>query len=517
MNAGQGRWRSWCWLAPGDDVQPGLFTESIHIKSRTDAPAALARLGGSRARLVAAVTGDDLLNITLAEAALGKGHGRVAVRIEDRSLRALKSHQLRRLGEEKAREVTILALGRLRLRAGFALAMPGRYVDQRAARHHVVLCGNGPDLAEAALHVVRQAYGLETRRPLLSVLQAGGADLPSAIVAQLKACDAVELRLSSADPADPFSFDRAFSTLAADADPVSAVHCLGPDGEAAALALRCEAVFMDLGLFVPPVIAHGGDVFSSRSGMARTAGHDGLAGAQQAELLLDRRAMLAHDAYLANQRSSRGGKFGELPAECSWAQLPESYRDDNRNAADHLAWKLARIGMVIVPDQTGDALTPDDIERLSEIEHARWMAAKSLAGWRHGPLRDDRKLLHPDMIAYAGLSEAAKDKDRAEVRALPALLALGGEALRREQRMGLAEAKAERSAWPVVPISIDTPAGLAEAEAVLAAGVPLEAVLTVPPTQAFSGDTGFKTRAAAILQQAWRIRIPSETAGGAGD
>ena len=35
--------------------------------------------------------------------------------------------------------------------------------------------------------------------------------------------------------------------------------------------------------------------------------------------------------------------FGKAPAEVDWAHLPETFRDDNRNVADQMDYKLAAI------------------------------------------------------------------------------------------------------------------------------------------------------------------------------
>ena len=59
------------------------------------------------------------------------------------------------------------------------------------------------------------------------------------------------------------------------------------------------------------------------------------------------------------------------------------------------------------------------------------MARRSLAGWRHGPVRDNALLLHPDMKPYAELDEDAKRKDREQVALVPVQLSRGGEALTR--------------------------------------------------------------------------------------
>jgi hypothetical protein len=60
-------------------------------------------------------------------------------------------------------------------------------------------------------------------------------------------------------------------------------------------------------------------------------------------------------------------------------------------------------------------LSEDQIEIMAVMEHRRWWADRSLNGWRFAEERDDINLLHPNMIPYADLSEADKQKDRDSV------------------------------------------------------------------------------------------------------
>ena len=53
-----------------------------------------------------------------------------------------------------------------------------------------------------------------------------------------------------------------------------------------------------------------------------------------------------------------------------------------------------------------------DIELMAEIEHNRWISEKVLAGWTYKEVRDDNRLMHPDLIQYKNLSEEKKMYDR---------------------------------------------------------------------------------------------------------
>jgi hypothetical protein len=69
------------------------------------------------------------------------------------------------------------------------------------------------------------------------------------------------------------------------------------------------------------------------------------------------------------------------------------------------------------------------MEILTKIEHRRWIAERIAHGWRYGPMRDDRQMLHPDMVPYESLSNAAKEKDRNAVRVLLSALEAQGQVL----------------------------------------------------------------------------------------
>ncbi|MFZ1988417.1 MAG: RyR domain-containing protein, partial [Alphaproteobacteria bacterium] len=108
-----------------------------------------------------------------------------------------------------------------------------------------------------------------------------------------------------------------------------------------------------------------------------------------------------------------------------WTALPETYRQSNRRAADHLKAKLASAGCY-VPMGLGLDLAfnldladrPDLVERLAVLEHESWCADRRIDGWVHGARRDNRRKIHPDLVPYSELDESAKDYDRDQVRLL---------------------------------------------------------------------------------------------------
>ncbi|MEM7274245.1 MAG: NAD-binding protein [Actinomycetota bacterium] len=136
------------------------------------------------------------------------------------------------------------------------------------------------------------------------------------------------------------------------------------------------------------------------------------------EDLIEQLARGLHDRYRAEF-----GKPGQDSAR-PWSLLDERFQRSNLAQAAHIPIKLAAVRAVIVPAL--DGLPPfvfdeDEVERLAEMEHDRWMAERLAAGEVHGEKRDRGKT-HPDILPWGELSKDTRNKDRAFVRALPALL-----------------------------------------------------------------------------------------------
>jgi hypothetical protein len=489
-------------------------------------PQQLARLGAATARLVGAATRNDLLNVAIAEAVLDKrAAGELLLRLEQGSVRALSSHRLRQRAEKLGRSLSVVSLTALQTRRGMAAAMSGRYSVDGDARPHLVLCGTGPGLQAAAVEIVRQGFGLDQIRPLISIVRTGHADFSAGMLERLQASEAAEVQVATAFAATSAGLDKALADVVLGAPPPLAIHCTGDTPEEAeAIALRVEEVLLALGQPVPPIVCYtNAERPLGSTGMIRAAVAPDLAEAHDLAQLMDRRAEAVHGLFLAAQRAARGDSFGAAPAETEWARLPEPFRDDNRNVADQMDFKLASINLLTEAGQ-GDAvpLAPAQSEALARIAHARWWASKALGGWRYGPVRDDRAQLHPDMQPYDRLSEPVKQKDRDEVASLPELARLAGETIRRERRVGIAplidaaaldtlEAnlrRTPRTAVPVVVLPIDDPAMLEVAASLLAVGIRIEAVLGQPAGYAVPG-------LADVLRRAWRIHIAGGDARGA--
>lgn len=107
----------------------------------------------------------------------------------------------------------------------------------------------------------------------------------------------------------------------------------------------------------------------------------------------------------------------------------KKFQESNRNQARLIRDKLRMIGCDLGPLTDWDApqtftFTTDELETLATVEHERWMQEKMSTGWTYGPVRDDRKKIHPSILPFDQLSESEKEKDRNTIRDIPRVLSL---------------------------------------------------------------------------------------------
>jgi hypothetical protein len=499
------------------------FAEIVPIENRKLGKQ-LTSLGASKARLLAAATRNDLTNVAIAEAGLAaRGQGELLVRLEQHSVRSFQSHRLRVIAAEQQRQLAVVSLTQLQARRGLAAAMPGRYTLDGAERVHIALCGSGDALQAASFEIARQGYGLESDRPLVSILRTGSSDFAAGALDRLQKSGIAQIAVTDVNTAAADGLDRAIGDALKHAPPLIAVHCIGQDsGEAEALALRWEEVLLTLHQPIPPIVAYAGqDHPLGTTGMIRIAAAQDLAQARESAHLMDRRARAVHREYLEGVRLAGGVvSTDDMPAAIEWEQLPESVQDDNRNAADQMDYALASVFMLAEPGEGSAAFDRDEIEVLSGIAHSRWMAAKGLAGWRHGPDRDDRLMLHPDMLPYTALDEPTRQKDRDIVASIPDMAALAGETLKRERRIGVPRPldgdayesfladlrRTAKASIAVVVIPLDGAEMVRFASRLAGLGVLVEAMLDKWVEQ-LRDDDAVAAVLADVLRRAWRIHV----------
>ncbi|MFV8816609.1 RyR domain-containing protein [Haliea sp. E17] len=143
---------------------------------------------------------------------------------------------------------------------------------------------------------------------------------------------------------------------------------------------------------------------------------------------LDLMARTLHNDY-ARTQIARGENAGNNASLIPWSELPAHKKRANQRAAAHIDIKLRLCGCTAYSELASAAeiaFPPDasTLEQLARLEHHRWMADKYLAGYSYGEQRDEDQMLHPDLVPWEALTEADKEKDRDNIRRIPALLHL---------------------------------------------------------------------------------------------
>jgi hypothetical protein len=136
-----------------------------------------------------------------------------------------------------------------------------------------------------------------------------------------------------------------------------------------------------------------------------------------------------HERYCASRVAA-----GELAADNSslqaWDQIGEDLRQANQEQADHILYKLSLLGYGLENDPQAKGppivFSDDEFESLAKLEHLRWSADRTLAGWTYGKIRDNELRRHPMLVPYDELPESEKEKDRQAVRDVPIVLRAAG-------------------------------------------------------------------------------------------
>jgi hypothetical protein len=141
-------------------------------------------------------------------------------------------------------------------------------------------------------------------------------------------------------------------------------------------------------------------------------------------------AKAIHETYLRHA-IDQGDSVEYNESVRPWDQLPGHLKDSNREQAWDIGRKLAMVGLSAIPRRSSNGgggvnLTDSDVEKLAKAEHRRWMNERMAKGWRHGPVRDNDRKLHPDLVDWEYLSGESRDKDWSAVRAIPEHLAAAG-------------------------------------------------------------------------------------------
>lgn len=150
--------------------------------------------------------------------------------------------------------------------------------------------------------------------------------------------------------------------------------------------------------------------------------------------VLERLARAAHEVFCAGKLRD-GWTYGPTrdnarkvhPLLKDYAELDEPQKEANRATVRGIPAKLSLVGLAVgVGPGSGETLAPEQVERMAEAEHDRWMAERTRAGFTPGePTAADPKK-SPYLVAWADLAESVRQIDRDLVAGIPEILARAG-------------------------------------------------------------------------------------------
>lgn len=142
---------------------------------------------------------------------------------------------------------------------------------------------------------------------------------------------------------------------------------------------------------------------------------------------LDKMAMAVHADYLQTRKKT--ADFPSQATDVEWEELSEEFKDSNRKAADHMGVKIRAIGCEIVSEddpREKTEISPEELELLAELEHYRWNAERSLAGWTYDSVKSNKTRTTPYLVNWEDLPSNIQDYDRNAVANIPNILKEAG-------------------------------------------------------------------------------------------
>jgi hypothetical protein len=311
-------------------------------------------------------------------------------------------------------------------------------VERRAA---LAIVGLGDTGLEFFPRLCAQAQSSRSQRPLIVLVDTGAASIARQIMQAWPALAlSVELHSVTLEAHLPQSAGRLLSHLR---DRGFMPTCIFLALEERALA---EAWDRELGLAVR-ALGEGSPLVLTVIHPRNAPAEASLLAEEEALDVLPRRL---HELWL---RDAAARHAAPGPASVPWPQLSFEYQEDNRSAADHFWAKARDLNLRIVPGSAATAPLPvaaPELEKLAAAEHRRWCADRALFGWRVGPERAETRHLNPALVPWSALGDEEREREREELRTMPAELAGGGFGLRPLADFALPHGSAERMNVPAI-------------------------------------------------------------------
>jgi hypothetical protein len=304
-----------------------------------------------------------------------------------------------------------------------------------------ILIGFGTMGREVALHIIRAAP-VPVGQTIRIVILDRAATLREQQFRSMypAASELVDLNFVSAElRADTPDSLRLLEGQLMQAEPIAAVVCLRDDDTSLYVGLGLRAMLDRLGHRDKPVYVRlerhrrlgefAAGIENRGPALDRLHSFGSLATLLTSEIVvddgLDTLAKALHDSHCeaALSKDSQGRAMREAtnPSLVPWSELGETYKMANRHEADHLRIALRQVGLDSAPGVAAEALklTADELNKLAELDHRRWVIERKLRGWKHGATRDEVLLTHPELLEWGALPESSREFNRERMRRLP--------------------------------------------------------------------------------------------------
>jgi hypothetical protein len=307
-----------------------------------------------------------------------------------------------------------------------------RAVPLSETQPHLLFAGFGEMGSEIFIQAALCAFALPGHRLLATVLDERSEK--STLSADMKYShirNLTDLRIlaCSFEPVDP-EVRKAIKAALTDARPPHAVIvALGSDDIALNVAVQFRRILDELAMLSVPIFvrlreknklgAFLARVEGKSAGVDRLLPFGDLAELTAPQVLLneetDLLARAAHEVFLKLSAHN-------LTADVPWSSLPEYFKQQNIDFADHIPVKLRALGYDPGAKLLPDSFSAAEIEKLAEIEHWRWSLSLKARGWSYGSVQDNSARLHPLLVDWSETPEDVKERNRNMVRSIPEIL-----------------------------------------------------------------------------------------------
>jgi len=146
---------------------------------------------------------------------------------------------------------------------------------------------------------------------------------------------------------------------------------------------------------------------------------------QLSEEQIEEAARKVHSYYLAKKIEDQNTSD---PSMLPWEKLTDTLKNSNRKQVAFMENVLQNAGYGIRPADAPKIfkLSPETIELMAEMEHARWVIERLNDGWTYGAKKDVSNKITPYLVGWVQLTQSVKDWDINAVKKFTEVLADAG-------------------------------------------------------------------------------------------